>query len=76
MLHTCQTIMVGIMGANYVILRFMKDATIVQNYILKWKMKLILNFFDVFIPTLMIHYIWFALQTLNQVNFTRKWKWT
>jgi hypothetical protein len=28
-------IMGAIMGANYVVLRFMKDATIVQNCILK-----------------------------------------
>jgi len=76
MLHTCQTIMGAITGANYVVLRFMKDATIVQNCILKWKMKLILKMFDAFKPTLMIHYIWFTLQILNQVNFTRKWKWT
>jgi len=65
MFHTCQTIMVAIMGVNYVILRFMKDARIVQNYILKWKMKLILKMFDVFKPTLMVHCIWFTLQNFE-----------
>jgi hypothetical protein len=57
--------MVATMGASYVILRFMKDVTNFQNYILKWKIKLILKMFGVFKPTLTIHYIWFILQILN-----------
>lgn len=64
--------MVATMGANYVILRFMKDVTIFQIYILKWKIKLILKMFGVFKLTLMIHYIWFTLQILNQINYIRK----
>jgi phage-related protein len=64
--------MVATMGANYVILRFMKDVTIFQIYILKWKIKSILKMFGVFKLTLMIHYIRFTLQILNQINYIKK----